>query len=239
MPSMIGRCFGKIKKENYTLKDAISKIRETSTYFSNEDKTINIKEISFGNLKVLKERDYLSVLTKVDVKYKKNVPALDKEYNEIYTEKGDFEEHLFLPFWIFKDEIVFSSAQQSRDYIIPFLNKALTQDIKIPMYDVKKIYDDFEPQNRVWGFGFMKRPEAVSAGQVFGEITATDPLVQQLENSSKNFCAINLQITNIEVKVAIYSVGTIVIHKNWSKMTTYRDKLKEVQDTLKPYEIFP
>lgn len=234
---MIGRCFGYVEEENYTLKDAIAEINESDKEFKVDDKEVIIKDISFGNLKALKERDFVSALAKIEVKYKKNLPTLSKEFNEIYTEKGDFDEKLYLPFWLFKNKLVFSSAQQSRDYLIPRLNKALNQKITIPFYDVKRIYDDFESQNRVWGFGFMKRPDAISSGQVFGEIASEDPLVQQLENSSKSFCAISLPFKEGEVKIAVYAVGTIVIHKNWAKMNNYRTNLKVIQDKLKPYEV--
>jgi hypothetical protein len=235
---MIGRCFGSIEKEDYTLKEALAKIGAVSREFKVDGKDVLIKELTFGNLKALKEREFVSALAKVEVKYKKNLPVLDKQFNEILTQKGDFDERLFLPFWLMKDQIVFSSAQQSRDYLIPFLNEALKQKITIPHYNVKKIYDDYEPQDRVCGFGFMKRPDAISSGQVFGEIKSADPLVQQLEDSSKSFCAIALLFKNVEVKIAIYEVGTIVIHKNWAKMSSYRSSLKQIQDTLKSYEVF-
>jgi hypothetical protein len=156
--------------------------------------------------------------------------------DKAYSSRNNLKK-LYLPFWLFKNQLVFSSAQQSRDYLLPLLNKALNQKITIPFYDVKRIYDDFESQNRVWGFGFMKRPDAISSGQVFGEIASDDPLVQQLENSSKSFCAISLPFKEGEVKIAVYAVGTIVIHKNWAKMNNYRTNLKVIQDKLKPYEV--
>lgn len=237
MPAMVGRSFGYIVSENYELRESVSKMRDSKKEFMLGVKQVSLTDIAFGNLRALKEREYLSVLTHFVVKYKKNLPILYKEFNEISTEKGDYEEKFWLPFWLFKDRIIFSSAQQSRDYLVPFLNDALNQDIRIPQYNVQQIYDDFEPQDRVWGFGFMKRPDAISSGQLYGEVAAADPLVQQLENSSKNFCAINLPLHDIELKIAVYSVGTIVVHKNWAKMNTYKDKFKEIQKKLETYEV--
>lgn len=83
----------------------------------------------------------------------------------------------------------------------------------------------------------MDRPEAIGSGSVYGDIDMTDPLIQELDDSEKNFVCLKLNIKGEETSINVYKSGTVVVRKNWYEMASHISSLKEIRDYLKKYEI--
>ena len=240
---MIGRCFGHINSE-LNLKEVegilIKNKNQNHNYSIDKSdiKSFSINSLEIGKLTALSERKYIACLIKGQLTVNKNIPVVNPFKNEIEQKKQESTVPISLPFWIFKDEIIFASAQTARDFTIPFIKEVLKVDVYIPHYDVKRIYKDFKTQTgKVFGFGFIDRPNAISAGAIFGEMELDDPLVEELDDSDKNFVSINLTIRDKVIRASVYSIGSIVIMQKWLNMAESYSKLKIVKDALTGYEI--
>ncbi|MGC8622304.1 MAG: hypothetical protein ACP5U0_10355 [Caldisphaera sp.] len=239
---MIARCFGHINKD-LNLKEVERILNDIKTV--NKEYKINkkgielfsVKSVEKGRLKALIERDHLACLVKGIIKVNRNTQIINEEKNEIERKKEINEIQIILPFWIFKDGIVFSGAQAARDFLIPFLEDILNIKITIPYYDIGKIYTDLrDSPGRVFGFGFIERPNAINAGSIFGEMELDDPLVSELDDSNKSFVSINLKIKDSVIRITVYAVGSIVIMQKWLNMAETYSKLKIVKQELSKYE---
>jgi hypothetical protein len=239
---MIARCFGHVNKE-LDLREVdkiLNEIKNTKKEYEFNKRGIrrfSIKSMEKGRLKALIERNYIACLIKGAIIVDKNISVVNEEKNEIERKKEENEIPITLPFWIFKDGIVFSGAQAARDFLIPFLKETLNIEITIPHYEIGKIYADFKTSpGQVFGFGFIERPNAINAGSIFGEMELDDPLVSELDDSNKSFVSINLKISSKIIRVTIYSVGSIVIMQKWASMAETYSKLKTVKQELSGYE---
>jgi hypothetical protein len=241
--TMIGRCFGELSRElNLAEVEKILNENKNKTKSYNLEKR-DVKEFSVhnlekGRLKALVERKYIACLIKGDILVNKYVSTVNEEANEIERKNKEEKVSISMPFWIFKDEIVFSGAEAARDFVIPYLKELLGIEIIIPHYDIGRIYNDFKTKTgQVFGFGFIERPNSISAGSIFGEMEMDDPLVAELDESDKNFISINLKVKDKIIRASVYSIGSIVIMQKWNNMAETYPKLKIVRDALKAYEI--
>lgn len=237
------RCFGHINSE-LNLKEAekilIKNKNENHNYSVNKSdiKSFSVNSLESGRLTALSERKYIACLIRGQLTVNKNISVVNSFKNEIERQRQENIVPISLPFWIFKDEIIFAGAQVARDFTIPFIKDVLKVEVDIPHYDIKRIYADFKAQaGKVFGFGFIDRPNAISAGTIFGEMELDDPLVEELDDSDKNFVSINLSVRNKIIRVSIYSIGSIVIMQRWLNMAESYSKLKIVKDALAGYEI--
>ena len=240
---MIGRCFGHIDSE-LDLKEVEKILIKNKTQNHNypidksDIKSFSVNSLESGKLTALSERKYIACLIKGQLTANKNMSVVNPFKNEIEWKKQENIVPVSLPFWIFKDEIIFAGAQVARDFTIPFIKDVLKIEVDIPHYDIKRIYADFKAQaGKVFGFGFIDRPNAISAGTIFGEMELDDPLVEELDDSDKNFVSINLSIRNKIIRASVYSIGSIVIMQKWVSMAESYSKLKIVKDALAGYEI--
>lgn len=241
--NMIARCFGHINKE-LDLKEVdkiLNKYKNEHKDYKidkNNIKNFSVNLLEKGRLKGLVDRDYIACLIKGVITVNKNISTVNPEKNEIERKQEENQVPIYIPAWIFKDEIVFSGAQVARDFAIPYFTDLLKIEIKIPHYDISKIYNDFKSKSgQVFGFGFIDRPNAISAGSIFGEMELDDPLVSELDDSDKNFIAINLKVKDKIIRVSVYSVGSMVIMQKWISMAENYSRLKLVREMLKAYEI--
>jgi hypothetical protein len=238
---MIGRCFGHLSKPlNLKEADAILKKAELKEYHINKRdfKSFRIQAVEKGRLKGLVEREFITCLIKVELTVNKYIPTIDVERDEIVSKSEEVAIKLSIPAWIFKDEIIFSKAELARDVAVPYLSEILQVKIAIPHYDIKRIYNDYKQEaGKIFGFGFMDRPNSIKSGTIFGEMESDDPLVAELDGEDKSFVAINLKIKESLVRASIYSIGSIVIMQKWLKMAESYPKLRIIRDMLKQYEV--
>lgn len=192
---------------------------------------------TFTGPEVIADRTYLSCLAIITIEGLKNQANLDVPMNEVKIERLPYSYENRLPFWVTKDYMMFTSASAARQYLLPFMKNVAGLDLSIPEYDVKSIYEDYKQSGQVGGFGFMDRPDAIGSGSVYGDIDMTDPLIVELDDSEKNFVCLRLMINSEEISANIYKSGTLVIKKNWNSMANYLEKLVEIRDTLRKYEI--
>lgn len=184
----------------------------------------------------LREREFLAVLTQVNASVKRYVQSLDPQVNEITSKQEDVSEIVRLPFWIFKDSIVFAKADPSRDFLLPFIQDKLGIQVKIPKYNVQRLFEDKKDYGAIWGFGFNDRPGAISAGALYGEMDQADAMIQEVDGVDKNFVSMTFDVGGEHVKASIYKVGSIVIYKGWNKMAATHQKLKVIKTQLADYE---
>ena len=241
--SMIGRCFGHLSKElNLRDVDALLKAAKDKEFTVDVDKRyikkFTIKRLEKGRLKALVDRNFISCLLRVELVVNKLLPTIDEERDEIVQKTQEDTFTLSIPAWIFKDEIIFSKAELAREIAVPYLKNILGIDITIPAYDIGKIYDDYKVETgKIFGFGFIDRPNSIGKGSIFGEMDIDDPLVAELDESDKNFVAINLKIGTQIVRASIYSIGSIVIMQSWMKMAESYTKLNAIKGMLAKYEV--
>jgi len=240
---MIARCFGYINKELdlEEVDNILNKYKNEHKVYEidkNNIKNFSVNLLEKGRLKGLVDnRNYIACLIRGTITENKNFSTVNSEKNEIESKQEEEEVEIRIPAWIFKDEIVFSGAQTARDFAIPYFKDLLKIEIKIPHYNISKIYNDFKSTGEIFGFGFIDRPNPISAGSIFGEMESDDPLVSELDNSDKNFIAMNLRVGDKIIRVSVYSVGSIVIMQKWISMAENYSRLKLVREALKAYEI--
>ena len=240
---MIGRCFGHLSKElNLREADELLKKARGKEFSVDVDKRyikkFTIKSLEKGRLRALTDREFISCLLKVELVVNKLLPAIDEEKDEIVQKTQQDTFALSIPAWIFKDEIIFSKAEMAREIAVPYLKRILGIDITIPAYNIGKIYEDYKSEaGKIFGFGFIDRPNSIGKGAIFGEMDVDDPLVAELDESDKNFVAVNLKVGNQIVRASIYSIGSIVIMQSWLKMAENYTKLKAIRKVLEKYEV--
>jgi hypothetical protein len=238
---MIGRSFGHVGSE-INLNDFSRILREGGSYEWTRDGRVKqrfrieaIDQGAFAGPEVMQEREFITCLAQIRTEIEKGRPFLDRRGNEVRIEKEVIPITDRLPFWVFSNEIIFTSARTARQFLLPYFNDELKLNVSIHGYDVEKIYN--EKKQIACGFGFMNRPESIGSGAIYGDIDLTDPLVQELDDSEKNFVCLTLMVDHEPTSFNVYKSGTVVIKKNWFEMAPNVNNLRRIRAFLEPYEI--
>jgi hypothetical protein len=238
---MIGRSLG-IVGSDINLDDFSRVLRAGGTYEWTHDGKVKqkfrieaIDQGVFSGPEVIQNREFITCLAEIRIEIEKGRPVLDRRLNEVKIVKETIPMTDRVPFWVFSNEIIFTSAKTARQFLLPYLNDELKLNVSIHGYDVKKIYED--KKSIACGFGFMNRPESIGSGAIYGDIDLTDPLVQELDDSEKNFVCLTIPVDHEPISFNVYRSGTIVIKKSWFEMAPNVNNLRRIWSSLRPYEI--
>jgi hypothetical protein len=225
---MIGRGFCKLDRE-VDITEAVRKLDnlKNKKYYSDikKIKGYTIKKIEKGTTKNYfpensndEKRNLVPIIFNIEVEKEENLAKINSSQTDIDMDKKLVKSEINLFFWLFSDRIIFSNVPNSRIFLIPRLKEILGFDLKLPEYDVDKVFNDFKADKSkgdIRGYGFKERKDYMHSGFLSGDPDTSDQVVAQTINDKKTQVLLKVNVLGDDVFFTVYSSGSVVIGKNW------------------------
>lgn len=243
--NLIGRTFVDFP-EDINIQDVIHKLKDITEkkYRSHRKNDFTIKKVKIGEIRDFfgvrgtdAERDFVPIIISLSVSIEEKIPDLNSSLTDIVIKSQKHEVPVYLYFWLFKDKIILSKVSDSRNYLLVILDDVLPSKIEIPYYDVNKLYEDYKGAKNVHAYGFAGRKDSARSGALYFPqgIDDDDVMFKETDTVGKSFVSLTKVLDSIDFTV--YGSGAIVIGKDWYSMMEYVDRLMEVRNFLKKYEV--
>lgn len=248
---MIGRGFGYFEEgHNIVLEDMknkLSKVKKGKVIRHPYSRiSFKIDNIEVGNISNTlpeendpKGQEYFTFLFRAHRIEKMPDASLNPSKTDVSVFSKNVEMPYFFFSYFFKDLIIFSKFSDVKNVFGSYLSSQIGDTINTPGYDVEKMYENFESDNKVGGAGFKNRPGVAQSGSVYyntANLGNKDVMVTEIQKADKYMARVILSIGGTEIRANVYESGSIVLSQNWMSIGEYYVQFKALKDTLKPYE---